>query len=110
MTIRFNTWVEGDSLEDAWEKLRLSLADKNMGDKLKERFTATQLEDGEQDKERMAPLTVKELMDYCSPRMCKDCAFGTAASEAWHGCELYDDAPDTWNLGEMAKIIKGEKV
>lgn len=49
MTVRFNTWIEADSLEEAWERLRLSLTDKNLGDRLKEEFTATILEDPEED-------------------------------------------------------------
>lgn len=50
MRVRFNTWIEADSLEEAWERLRLSLTDKNLGDKLKKEFTATILEDPEEDK------------------------------------------------------------
>lgn len=50
MRVRFNTWIEADSLEEAWEKLRLSLTDKNLGDRLKKEFTATLLEDPEEDK------------------------------------------------------------
>ena len=111
MTMRFNTWIEADSLEEAWEKLRLSLTDKNMGDKLKERFTATQLEAPEQDKERMAPLTVKELRDYSK-------AFATSCS----ACVLYDDYEgECWfgyscpqllkdeDINKITKVIRGEK-
>ena len=50
MRVRFNTWLEADSLEEAWERLRLSLTDKNLGDRLKKEFTATLLEDPEEDK------------------------------------------------------------
>ena len=50
MTIRFNTWIEADSLEEAWEKLRVKLIEVRLGDRIREVFTATQLENGEQDK------------------------------------------------------------
>ena len=50
MRVRFNTWIEADSLEEAWERLRLSITDKNLGDRLKKEFTATLLEDPEEDK------------------------------------------------------------
>ncbi len=111
MIIRFNTWIEADSFEEAWEKLRLSLTDKNLGDKLKDKFTATQLEDGEQDKKELAPLTVKELRDYAKEFVysCK-------------GCELYDeDTGECWldsncpqlltnnDIDKMTKKIRGEK-
>ncbi len=50
MTVRFSTWVEADNLEEAREKLRLSLEDKRMGDKLKDIFSACVLEDPEDKK------------------------------------------------------------
>ena len=53
MRVRFNTWIEADSLEEAWERLRLSLTDKNLGDRLKKEFTATILEDPEEDKRKI---------------------------------------------------------
>ena len=53
MRVRFNTWLEADSLEEAWERLRLSLTDKNLGDRLKKEFTATILEDPEEDKRKI---------------------------------------------------------
>lgn len=51
MIVRFQTWVEAGTLSEAWEKLRLSLEDKRMGDKLRSEFTACVLENGRGDKE-----------------------------------------------------------
>ena len=53
MTIRFNTWIKADSLEEAWEKLRVKLMEVRLGDRIREVFTATQLENGEQDKKNI---------------------------------------------------------
>lgn len=50
MRVRFNTWIEADSLEKAWEKLRVKLIEVRLGDKVREVFTATLLEDPEEDK------------------------------------------------------------
>ena len=111
MTVRFNTWIEADSLEEAWERLRLSLTDKNLVDKLKEEFTATVLEDPEEDKKELAPVTVKELRDYSK-------GFATSCN----GCVLHDeDEGECWlgyscpqlledeDIDEIAKKIRGEK-
>ena len=54
MTIRFNTWVEADSLEEAWGKLATLALECELGKKsFKKEFTATQLENGEQDKKEI---------------------------------------------------------
>lgn len=42
MTVRFNCWVEAESLPDAWEKLEEVCGEKSQ---IKEKFTATVLED-----------------------------------------------------------------
>ena len=108
MTIRFNTWIEADSLEEAWEKLRLSLTDKNLGDRLKKEFTATILEDGERDKKELAPLTVKELRDYLKTvNHCEGCPMSEQ-----DGCRLDKGCISLMNdryIDEMTKAVRGER-
>lgn len=45
MDIRFSTWIKAKSLEDAWEQLRVKLIEVRLGDKLRDVFTPTVLED-----------------------------------------------------------------
>lgn len=51
MTVRFNCWVKADSLPDAWEKLEEICGDVH--NKVSWKFTATVLEDPEEDMRSM---------------------------------------------------------
>ncbi len=106
MTVRFQTWVEANTLPEAWEKLRLSLEDKRMGDKLKSEFTATILEDGAEDKANIkGELTVREVKEFCKDVMEGDCSV----------CPLYDwqcwreIGPCSWSIEEVTETIRGYK-
>ena len=64
MTIRFNTWVDADSMEEAWDNLWLKLKGGDLGDRVEKIFTATILENPEEDKETISPcLKIRERID-----------------------------------------------
>ncbi len=109
ITVRFQTWVEADSLDEAWEKLRLSLEDKRMGDKLKAKFGACILEDPDEDKARMkGELTVREVKEFCKDlenASCYECPLFVHEIDKCYLIKF----PYFWNEKEMAEIIRGYK-
>lgn len=112
MTVRFNCWVEAKTLNDAWDKLWEKLRGGNMGDKLERVFTATVLEDPEEDKRNIAPLTVKELRDYfkCFDVGCEGCVMLYTSSGSY--CRLNDDCfslVSDEEIDEITKVVRGEK-
>lgn len=101
MTVRFQTWVEANTLPEAWEKLRLSLEDKRMGDKLRSEFTACVLEKGEE-------LTVREVKEFCKDMenaSCYECPLFMREIDKCHLIKF----PYCWDEKEMAEIIRGYK-
>lgn len=126
MTVRFNTWVEAQNVKEAWDKLWEKLRGGNMGEKLERVFTVAVLEDPEEDKRELAPLTVKELRDcfykYYQYEGCStDCPYCSWIEDDLWQCNLpgavnssyqewscpgrlYDDEID-----ELTKKVRGEK-
>ncbi len=129
MTFRFNTWVEADSPKEAWEKLRLSLEDKRLGDKLKDIFSVCLLEDGDEDKENRLveelkqkdekyhglveeliekykalkeELTVRELFEWCLRH--EDCE-GCKPKETGYGCPIQPGI----DIERLTSIVRGYK-
>ncbi len=109
MTVRFDTWVEADTPKEAWEKLRLALEDKRMGDKLKNEFTVTILEDPDEDKARMkGELTVREVKDFCLSMENVDCDECPLRCKDDY-CTIYSDMPLNWDIKEITKLVRGYK-
>lgn len=111
MTVRFNTWVEADSIQEAWDKLWEKLRGGNMGDKLERVLTATVLEDPEEDKRELAPLTVKELRDYfkCFDVGCEGCVMYTSDGSYCRFCDDCFSLVSDEEIDEIAKVVRGEK-
>ena len=117
--VRFSTWIKAKSLEDAWEQLRVKLIEVRLGDKLREVFTPAVLEDGEQDKKELAPLTLEELAEFLrtyNRESCKrDCPFLRHIKDDIYTCALVGDrgvpfAECAWiDVDEITKVVRGEK-
>ena len=120
MTIRFNTWIEADSLEEAWEKLRVKLIEVRLGDRIREVFTPAVLEDGEIDSEEKfkkfaeraeqyaeKPKSLyeelKRVADECRKRdSCTSCPYLTPeGEEAYWVCRVFRDDPEEYDLDEI---------
>lgn len=116
MTVRFNTWIEADSLEEAWGKLVTLASECEMRKKsFKKEFTATILEDPEEDKKELAPVTIREVKALCEKYVTYkpvnphgDCPlFHKGCNHA--DCDCLWLIPANWDVEEIEEKIRGEK-
>lgn len=117
MDIRFSTWVKAKSLEDAWEQLRVKLIEARLGDKIRDVFTPTILEDGEIDNEEKFKKLAERVEKYAVGKKslyeelkkvrnecrkhntCETCPYLTPEGEpAYWACRVFGDNPYTYDL------------
>lgn len=106
MTVRFQTCVEADNLDEAWSKLDDKCSNAFFGRDLHGTFSACLLEDPEEDKRNaQGELTVREVKEFCKDVMEGDCSV----------CPLYDwqcwreIGPCSWSIEEVTETIRGYK-